>query len=644
MAIIPSPLSNSIQGINESTVSGSIFGGNKPDAETKSALQSLSSSVASLQNQVNELSKNNITNFRVFANLQESFATQIDSVRLQLSKVNETLESVATITASESAIDRQKDLYEQEKERRLAEAGARGGKESLLETRIQSALSEPVKRIGNTVSFGFQNLMSFIGTLFGGWLTLEGIKAIKAFQDGDKRKLDDIKNSVIRTLGIVGGVFLIINIGIGRVIASITGLAGKIGKFVFKNTIGRLFDGAMGLAKGAANAVTGAGAKGAEAATKASTAAASAAGKATGKGVLSGIGNIGKSIAKTGFNLALGGVDFFQRKGEGQTNVQAGAGALTSLAGAEAGAKLGSKFPGMLKLPATLIGAGAGYFLGGKGADTLTGVNKSQSPKPQSAKPAPTTSMTPSATNLQINAPDISQSVTEKESYTSESVTEKESYTSESVIEKEPYTSQSVIEKEPYTSQPATQKAPDISQPATQKAPTVQPAVQPQTPIIPPPSPEMIKNFQMAWNYRNNGFARGRIESAWNKLSPEEQQQAKAWAKSTGKDWTEMKLTDKNQISSVRPKETPKSVETSPKPSTAKITPAQTTKMQTVPFNIGPEPEPKPNIVYPPSGPSAPQEKQPYSIGAASNVPNIPSSNPDNFYTLYSQINYNVVM
>jgi hypothetical protein len=249
-------------------------------------------------------------------------------------------------------------------------------------------------------------------------------------------------------------------------------------------------------------------------------------------------------------------------------------------------------------------------------------VKKSDPPKPEAAKPAPTTSMTPSATNLQINAPDISQSVTEKE----------------------PYTSQSVIEKEPYTSQPATQKAPDISQPATQKAPTVQPAVQPQTPIIPPPSPEMIKNFQMAWNYRNNGFARGRIESAWNKLSPEEQQQAKAWAKSTGKDWTEMKLTDKNQISSVRPKETPKSVETSPKPSTAKITPAQTTKMQTVPFNIGPEPEPKPNIVYPPSGPSAPQEKQPYSIGAASNVPNIPSSNPDNFYTLYSQINYNVVM
>ena len=131
MAVLPSPLSNSIQGINESTVSGSVFGGNKQDPETKSTLQSLSSSVTSLQSQVNELGKNNITNFRVFANLQESFVAQITSVNLQLTSVNQTLESIATITASESAIEKQKDLYEQEQQKRLAEAGARGGQENL---------------------------------------------------------------------------------------------------------------------------------------------------------------------------------------------------------------------------------------------------------------------------------------------------------------------------------------------------------------------------------------------------------------------------------------------------------------------------------------------------------------------------------
>jgi hypothetical protein len=237
MAVIASPLSNSIQGINQSTVSGSVFGANRLDSETKSTLQSLSSSVTSLQNQVNELGKNNISNIRIFTNLQESFSTQIGGLSLQLNKVNETLESIATITANESAIERQKDLYEQEKEKRLATIGAKEGQESLLETKIQSALSEPVNRIGNKISFGFNNLMSAMWTLLGGWLTLEGIKVLKALQDGDKKQLNEIKDSVIKTLGIASGIFLIINVGIGKVIGSIVGLAGKIGTFVIKNTI-----------------------------------------------------------------------------------------------------------------------------------------------------------------------------------------------------------------------------------------------------------------------------------------------------------------------------------------------------------------------------------------------------------------------
>jgi len=526
MAVLPSPLSNSVQGINESTVSGSIFGGNKPDPETKSTLQSLSSSVTSLQNQVNELSRSNIANVNVFANLNQSLITQISGVNLQLNKVNETLESIATITASESAIEKQKDLYEQEKERRLAEAGARGGKESLLETKIQSALSEPVNRIGNKVSFGFQNLMEFIGTLLGGWLTVQGIKLLKAYQDGDKKQLDDIKNSTIKTLAIAGAIFGVINVGIGKVIGTIFKLAGKIGKFVIANTLGKLFQGMASLVKGAAKAVTGGG-KEASAATKGITEGVE---KGAGKGLFSGITKGFGKIAKTGFNLALGGFDFMQRKGEGQTNIQAGAGAAGSLATAELGAKLGSKFPGILKFPATLIGAGAGYYYGGKGADILTGVNKPKEKEktqsktqvvPTSAKPSESTEV--DKTKLSFSLPLLT----------------------------------------------------------TASQPTSTPA----------------------------------------KIS-----------------------TSLEEKTSEFPKETTPPAETSSKPATPKITSAETSKIPTVPFNVGPEPEPKPNIIYTSSNPSSPPPQQPLKSGPASDVPYIPSSNPDNFYTLYSQINYNVVM
>ena len=601
MAVLPSPLSNSIQGINESTVSGSIFGGNKSDPETKSTLQSLSSSIASLQSQVNELGKNNITNIGVFANFQQSFSTQIDSVRLQLSKVNETLESVAKITASESDIEKQKDLYEQGQQKRLAEAGARGGQESLLETKIQSALSEPVKRIGNKISFGFQNLMSFITTLLGGWLTLEGIKTIKAYQDGDKKQLDDIKNSVIKTLGIAGGVFLIINVGIGKVIATITGLVTKLGKFLVGGLIIKPFQMVM---RGLGNALPGRTPPPPSPGTK---------GPKPGGGKFGGVGR---------FVTFLSGLMNFKNK-------EYTDGILAALSFA-------SRAPG----PLGAIGKIAGIAFTadeiaeafGKNIFTDSGLNKkvdeiaknftegnetnkvkssplkkSEPPKPAAAKPAPTTSMIPPASNLQINLPDTSKPDTK-----------------------------------PDTSKPDTQKEPDTSKPATSA-----------------PSPEMVSQFEQAWKYKDNALARGRIEGAWNKMSPEEQKQAKDWAESTGKEWSEMKLPDTNQPSSVPPKEMPKPAETSSKPptsstttpaetsskpSTPEITTAQTTKMQTVPFNIGPEPEPKPNIVYAPSGPSASPQQQPLSTGPASDVPFIPSSNVDNFYVLYSQVNYNVVM
>jgi hypothetical protein len=572
MAVLPSPLSNSIQGINESTVSGSVFGGNKPDPETKSTLQSLSSSIAALQSQVNELSKNNITNIGVFANFQKSFVNQIDSVRLQLNKVDQTLESVATIITSESAIESQKNRYEEEKEKRLAEAGARGGKESLLETKIQSALSEPVNRIGNKVSFGFQNLMSFITTLLEGWLTLEGIKAIKAYQDGDKKQLDDIKNSVIKTLAIAGGIFGVINFGIGRVITTITGLVGKIGKFIVGGLIIKPFQLVANALRGALPGRTAPPPKGP-----------GSKGPVKGPNFLGGALNLYTALR----NLGNGEITDSVMQGVLSallfTPVGRLVGTVRTLLGVavtadEIAEVFGSNIFG--ENPNILKQANQLKELAEKEAQenkknklTSSPLKKTEAPKPAGAKPAPTTSMTPPASNLQINTSDTPK---------------------------------------PQTSSP---------------------------------SPEMVSKFEQAWQYKNNPLARGKIESAWDKMSDEEKQQAMDWAKSKKYDWKEMKLPD---VTSPKGPTTPSvssaPAETSSKPPTPEITPAQTTKMQTVPFNIGPEPEPKPNIVYAPSSSSAPPQQQPLKSGPASDVPAIPSSNPDNFYTLYSQINYNVVM
>jgi hypothetical protein len=83
----------------------------------------------------------------------------------------------------------------------------------------------------------------------------------------------------------------------------------------------------------------------------------------------------------------------------------------------------------------------------------------------------------------------------------------------------------------------------------------------------------------------------------------------------------------------------PKSIPVVPYRPPAQIQPAQT---QTP--NVGPSPEPKPDIIYTTTGNQQQGVAQDQQSGPITDVPLISSSNPDNFYTLYSQLNYNVVM
>jgi hypothetical protein len=82
-------------------------------------------------------------------------------------------------------------------------------------------------------------------------------------------------------------------------------------------------------------------------------------------------------------------------------------------------------------------------------------------------------------------------------------------------------------------------------------------------------------------------------------------------------------------------------------PKTSQIQPAQIQSVPTQIPNVGELPDPKPNIIYASSGYSQQQGvqmNQTPSNGPLSDVPMIRSSNPDNFYTLYSYSCYNVVI
>ena len=110
---------------------------------------------------------------------------------------------------------------------------------------------------------------------------------------------------------------------------------------------------------------------------------------------------------------------------------------------------------------------------------------------------------------------------------------------------------------------PSTQP-PTPTQPPGQQPPTPSPT-QPPTPTQPPgqqppaPSPtkpappraltpEELKNYNRAYNNKDNFFAKGQIRAAWNKMTPDQKAAFLAHAKSQGHDWSDYGFTVPTQV------------------------------------------------------------------------------------------------
>ena len=470
-----------------------------PDPQTLELVKSNSDSISSFQNQLNNLTEQNN---QVLSNLGKLnyFQEQLNVIQTSVIDLGNNLQQISSLISDDTVLEQQKEKISQEQEKKVAEAGIRQGKEKELETKIREALVAPINKIGIKVKSAFERLVDFIGELLGAWLTIQVLDFLKASKEGNTKKIDDIKKNVLSSLTIVGGILTVLSVGIFGVIGTIIKLTTRLGKFILSNTIGRLFGSLFDLGKktlGLGSKPT-ASARTATAGTGAMNAGVEAT-KDVSKGTAGekpkGMGGFGALT-----NLAFGGLEFFNRKSEGQTNLQAGAGSASSVAGAEYGARLGSKLPGWLKIPGMIGGGLAGWATGGGLSDMLTGVSEEN---PESTETSPSTQ----------------------------------------------------------TSSPTSSKS---------------------------SSPETFSSIS-----------------------------------------------------------SPSQAQTSSTPSSPQISPAQVQKVPSAPTNIPREPEVKPNIVYASSGRSNSQNSLPKSTmnsGSATDVPLFPSSNPDNFYSLYSQVSYNVIM
>jgi hypothetical protein len=537
-----------------SRVSSNIFGGGgalvpvskKSDPETLAIVKSQSSSITSVQQQVNTLSSE-VANLNkvIFIQTQTVNGVQelVGSLRGEVTVFNASLNNVAKAINTDSILEQNRVKQEKEEQRRATELGLRAGRESLLEKAIQNALIAPVQAIAQKTQSILSRLAQFFGTLLLGWLTNQGIETLRAISEDNGKKLEEIRDNVLKALGIGAATLFLLNGGFLAIAGTITRLSLKIGGWLLKNTVGRFFGALGNLLKSAGSAIvstaragiaaiTGTGTKAPTPATAAAGTADDAARAAAGAGanvaddaakagLKQGAGLFGKIVPglAIGYNITASAYRFSQ--GDVPGGFLSAASAVPIIGWGAVGVDVAREF-----------GAFEGTFLG-----------KNQKPKSSEEKP---------------------------------------------------------------------------------KTPT--PAAKAQSPVI----PSSTKSTQTP------------IPAATSAASdkPFEQQMSDLKAQANAIDFTkpaeggETNITPEegNQVSSQSTQ-----VNIRPLPAQTNGVPAQ--------VNVGPAPAPAPNVIYRRVGSSAQQQ----SSGAAptggpvNEVPSISASNPDNFYVLYSQVNYNVV-
>lgn len=534
-----------------SQVSSNVFGGGslvpiskKSDPETLSIVKSQSTSITNVQSQVNTLSSE-VANLNkvIFIQTQTINGVQelVGSLRGEVTGFNNSLNNVTKAITNDSILEQNRIKKENEEERKATELGLRVGRESLLEKAIQSALIAPVQAIAQKAQSILSRLSQFFGTLLLGWLTNQGIETLRAISEDNGKKLIEIRDNVLKALGIGAATLFLLNGGFFAIAGTIARLSLKIGGWLLKNTVGRFFGALGGLLKGAGNAIvstakagiaaiTGTGAKAAAPAA----AGAAAAAPATRAGVAAAASSAddaskvaAKAAAKTGGRFV-----------PGVGSVISGAAALYDFS---KGDILGGALNTIGIIPGPVGWVGTLGRLGLEGTRIAGGTdNKPQTP---ASTPPPAAKTAPSKPQSQVIPPSTK------------------------------------------TTPPAATPAATLSD------------------------------------------------------KPFEQQMSDLKAQASSIDFTqapqygEVNITPEegNQVSS------------QPSQVNIKPLPAQTDRVSTQ-VNVGPAPAPAPNVIYRRVGSSAQQRSGAAPTGGPVNqVPSISASNPDNFYVLYSQVNYNVV-
>lgn len=572
-----SPLSreNRNSFFRSSTIPSSAFRGTDVGFKTQVAEQSKKFAEAQQQNQT------------VLTGIQQQF----QNLQNQINTLSQSINNIYKLIQADTNSEQKLLVQEQQQEVKSNQRQIRIGGENQLEQKIQRALAAPVETLTNKVENIFGRVGSALSSLFLGWLGIQGIKTLNAWRNKDNDALNDIKNDLLKNIGIGVGAIASIHFGLRLVKNAILGVTRGVTSLIF-NAIKLPFKAAGAAAAGLGGALGLGKGKGAS-----PPAAAGAKPAARGPGLLGGL----SSAFGAGMNL---------KSGEFADAALNTAGFIPGPIGAAARATA---------FVDEMVESFAPNFRGGAGiiGNTPRGGEKKDQPQAQVSQPQ------------QTKIPDLKTPPTPEASKPSEN--------------KPPNLPSAEVTAE--------KKAPAEVTPTSPMVPSQEPPVtivdevasrnrektEPQKPMM-PTSTDLTLNINNQKNDSEKEYEYFKSQQErWNNILKGLQ---------SGATYEELGLNQKeiDYLDGKTDKLPFLMEENKPQDVSSQIV-AQPGMIETKPPAapaIQPPKEPAPNVIVA----SAPQQGKMEVPGptTTTDVPLIPSANPDNFYVLYSQLNYNVVM
>ena len=126
--------------------------------------------------------------------------------------VNNNLKAIGDALTAELVADKEAARDEKNKNKREVDALKKGKAEKFLELEETKKVVKPVEKVKETAKTIFQRLFDALSAVFAGWLLDKGGKMLTAWGDGDMETFNKMKDEIVKSLAVVGGLLLAVNL------------------------------------------------------------------------------------------------------------------------------------------------------------------------------------------------------------------------------------------------------------------------------------------------------------------------------------------------------------------------------------------------------------------------------------------------